>query len=65
MTSGHDDRRATLALDAGVADPRLVFTPTPRVAGALDGGWWPHTRSPLTRAVRCPRGNRVRLYTRL
>ena len=45
MTSGHDDRRATPVPDAGVADPRLVFTPTPRVEGALDGGWWPHTRN--------------------
>jgi len=45
MTSGHDDRQATPVPDAGIADPRLVFTPTPRVEGALDGGWWPHTRN--------------------
>ena len=43
--SGHDDRRATPVPDAGIADPRLVLTPTPRVEGALDGGWWPHTRN--------------------
>ena len=32
-------------LDAGAADLRLVFAPTPRVEGALDGGWWPYTRN--------------------
>jgi len=45
MTSGPDDRRATSVPDAGADELRLVFGPTPRVEGLLDGGWWPHTRN--------------------
>jgi hypothetical protein len=45
MTSGHNDRRATSVPAAGAPDLRLVFGPTPRAEGVLDGGWWPHTRN--------------------
>jgi len=34
-------------LDDGhaIPHPRVVFTPTPRTGGLVEGAWWPHTRT--------------------
>ena len=45
MTSVLDDGHAIPISNAVYANPRVVFTPTPRGEGLLDGAWWPYTRT--------------------
>ena len=46
MTSVLDDDHTVPTSSAVLANPRVVFTPTPRAEGLLDGAWWPRTRVP-------------------
>jgi hypothetical protein len=46
MTSALESGHGSRVSSAAFANPRLVFTPTPRAEGVLDGAWWPHTRVP-------------------
>jgi len=45
MTSVLDNAHAIPIPSAVLANPRVVFTLTPRTEGLLDGAWWPHTRT--------------------
>ena len=43
-----DPLSAPAAILAGLPSPRVSFDPALNRHGAVDGGWWPHSRSALT-----------------